>query len=304
MNNVFQFIKNNSLPLAMLIGALFYDFFSKFSFLMPYCLFIMLLLSFSKVSMSELKPHKFQYILLAIEIFGALAAYWAISGYNKILAESVMMIIICPTATAAVVITSKLGGSAATITSYTLMANLTVAVIIPLVFPLIEPHEDMDFLSGFFTILKKVFPLLVCPMILAELLRKFLPTIHGFLLKYSSMSFYIWAISLTTLIGRTVKSIIEAPENYHIDVLMAVSSMLVCIVLFVTGKKIGTRFNDRVSAGQALGQKNTIFAIWVAQTYLNPLSSVGSGFYIIFQNLFNSWQLQKKRRKDAMKIDK
>lgn len=296
MNTIFQFAKNNALPLAMLLGAVFHNFFSQFAFLMPYLLFSMLLLSFSKVSLYELKPRKLHFILLAIEVLGSLAAYWAISGYNKILAESVMMIIICPTATAAVVITSKLGGSAASITSYTLLANITVAVVIPLLFPIIEPHEGMDFVDGFLTILKKVFPLLVCPMILAELLRKFLPPVHGFLLKYSSASFYIWAVSLTTLMGRTVKTILETPENYHIDILMAVASMIVCVILFVSGKKIGTHYNDRISAGQALGQKNTIFAIWVAQTYLNPLSSVGSGFYIIWQNLFNSWQLQKKRK--------
>ena len=82
---------------------------------------------------------------------------------------------------------------------------------------------------------------------------------------------------------------------------MAVAAMVICIALFVSGKKIGTHFNDRISAGQAIGQKNTTFSIWAAQTYLDPLSSVCSGFYIIWQNLFNSWQLQKKRKMDEAK---
>ena len=33
--------------------------------------------------------------------------------------------------------------------------------------------------------------------------------------------------------------------------------------------------------GQALGQKNTVLAIWMAVTYLNPLSSVGPGSYCL-----------------------
>ena len=298
MNAIFQFLKNNALPVAMLTGAVFHDFFSQFSFLMPYCLFAMLLLSFSKVSIRELKPKKLHFILLAIEVFGALGAYYALCGINKILAESVMVIILCPTATAAVVITTKLGGSAASITTYTLLANMTVAVVIPVLFPLIEPQEGVNFWDVFLTILSKVFPLLVCPMILAELLRHVTPKAHAFLLKYSGLSFYIWAFTLTTLLAKTVKTILETPENYHIDIMMAVAAMIICIVLFVSGKKIGSHFNDRISAGQAIGQKNTTFSIWVAQTYLNPLSAVCSGFYIIFQNLFNSWQLQKKRKMD------
>ncbi|MEO4837844.1 transporter, partial [Bacteroides uniformis] len=41
---------------------------------------------------------------------------------------------------------------------------------------------------------------------------------------------------------------------------------------------------------------NTVLAIWMAYTYLNPLSSVGPGSYVLWQNLFNSYQLWKKRR--------
>ena len=55
---------------------------------------------------------------------------------------------------------------------------------------------------------------------------------------------------------------------------------------------------DRISAGQALGQKNTVLAIWMAVTYLNPLSSVGPGSYVVWQNIFNSYQLWKKRKSE------
>ena len=51
-----------------------------------------------------------------------------------------------------------------------------------------------------------------------------------------------------------------------------------------------------ISGGQALGQKNTILAIWMAHTYLNPLSSVAPGSYVLWQNIINSWQLWKKRK--------
>ena len=135
-------------------------------------------------------------------------------------------------------------------------------------------------------------------MILAEFFKKFVPKAHEFLKKYSGISFYIWAASILILMGRTVKSIVEKPENYHIDILMGIAALIICIVLFTVGKIIGTKFDERISCGQSIGQKNTIFSIWVAGTYLDPLSALCSGFYIIFQNLFNSWQLDKKRHAD------
>ena len=34
-----------------------------------------------------------------------------------------------------------------------------------------------------------------------------------------------------------------------------------------------------------------IFGIWLALTFLTPLVALGPIFYILFQNLYNSWQL-------------
>ena len=297
MNKFFQFVKNHALPIAIIIGSIFYDFFQQFAFILPVSMFVMLTLAFTKVSLKEIKFKKVHFLLLAVIIFGAMGAYLAIAPFNKILAESVMVIIMCPTAVSAVVVTTKLGGNAPNLVSFTILANIAASIIIPSVFPLIEA-KGMTFWEGFVTIIQKVFPLLVFPMILAEIFKKFIPTAHEFLKKYSGVSFYIWAASILILMGRTVKSIVEKPENYHIDILMGIAALIICIVLFTVGKIIGTKFDERISCGQSIGQKNTIFSIWVAGTYLDPLSALCSGFYIIFQNLFNSWQLDKKRHED------
>ena len=36
------------------------------------------------------------------------------------------------------------GGSASSLTTYTLLSNLLAAVVVPLVFPWVEPHADVD----------------------------------------------------------------------------------------------------------------------------------------------------------------
>lgn len=61
--------------------------------------------------------------------------------------EGAMVCLICPTATAAAVITGKLGGSASSLTTYTLLSNLLAAVAVPLVFPWVEPHANITFLQ-------------------------------------------------------------------------------------------------------------------------------------------------------------
>ena len=49
------------------------------------------------------------------------------------------------------------------------------------------------------------------------------------------------------------------------------------------------------------GYKRTawVLAIWMAYTYLNPLSSVGPGSYVLWQNIINSYQLWKKRKNET-----
>ena len=49
-----------------------------------------------------------------------------------------------------------------------------------------------------------------------------------------------------------------------------------------------------------MGQKNTILAIWMAQTYLNPLSSIVPAAYVLWQNLINSYQLWRKQRRQVI----
>ncbi len=81
-------------------------------------------------------------------------------SYKEIF-EAAMVCLICPTATAAAVITGKLGGSASSLTTYTLLSNILAAIAVPLIFPLVEPHTDVTFGIAFLKILSKVFPLLL-----------------------------------------------------------------------------------------------------------------------------------------------
>ena len=301
----------------MIAGTLAYFLFAKVEFLAPakplvnglvavltpLLIFAQLLLTFCKVEVSELKPKAWHGWLLLFQtvsclVLAALLVFCPMDELYREVFEGAMVCLICPTATAAAVITGKLGGSAASLTTYTLASNLLAAVAVPLVFPLVEPHADVTFWLAFLKILSKVFPLLLCPFFLAWLLRVWMPGVHRWLLERHDAAFYLWGVALAIVSGQTVRSLVNSTAPGYVEVLIALAGLAACCLQFYLGKRIGGHYKERISGGQALGQKNTVLAIWMAYTYLNPLSSVGPGSYVLWQNIINSWQLWKKRKRE------
>ena len=291
-------LKNWTLPIAMLVGALGYKLMGYLSFITPYLIFTMLLLTFSKLSLLDLRPRLSHLYLLFIEIIGAIALYYLLAPFDQIVAQGMMICIICPTATAAAVVTGKLGGNVASITTYTLLCNIAVAFVIPALFPIIAPSANhTSFLAAFSHIMGKIFPLLICPFLLAQLIRWLLPKTNAKLSSISGLAFYMWAIALTIAMGMTVRSLIEEPTDISTLIYLAIGSLIACLFQFFIGKAIGKSSNDTIACGQSLGQKNTILAIWICSAYLNPVTALAPGLYVIWQNIFNSTQLYLARKK-------
>ncbi len=313
-----RLLKNWTLPLAMLTGTFLYLIFAHVSvlnplkpyvkewveYVIPWLIFAQLLLTFCKVEhWSELRPKPWHAWLLLFQLLvtlclAALLLRYPIHIVYKGILEGVMVCVICPTATAAAVVTSKLGGSASTLTTYTLLSNLLAAIVVPLVFPLVEPHAGMHFWGAFLHILSKVFPLLLLPFFLAWFLRKYLISVHLFLFRFAYVAFYLWAMALVIVSGQTIRYMVNSEASLLEKILIALAGLFVCCVQFLTGKNVGGRYADRISGGQALGQKNTVLAIWMSYTYLNPLASLAPGSYVLWQNVINSWQLWRKRKRE------
>lgn len=312
-----KILKDWTLPIAMVAGLLGYFMFANFTFLeptkpfmnafaaylTPLLIFAQLLLTFCKITPRELLPSPWHGWLLLFQAvsacaLAALLIFVHMGGAYKEVFEGAMVCLICPTATAAAVITGKLGGSASSLTTYTLLSNILAAVAVPLLFPLVEPHANLTFFSAFLTILSKVFPLLLFPFFLALLIRYCLPKLHQILIGFHDLAFYLWGVALAIVMAQTAKSLVNSNASLEVEILIAFAGLVTCALQFYLGKKVGTLYKDRISAGQALGQKNTVLAIWMAYTYLDPISSVGPGSYVLWQNLFNSYQLWKKRRNE------
>lgn len=285
------------MPLAMVIGGIFYPYFTALTFLTPYLIFLMLFFAYGKLQLKEIRFTKMHIILVLIQLFGSIALLLLLQNFNLTLAQGVMICMLAPTATAAPVITGMLKGNVASLTAYSLISNMTVAVVAPVIFSFTGVNQDLPFMESLFIILKPTFLLLLLPLITVLLLRRILPGLMKAVSSHSGISFYLWIIALMIVTGRTVGFVIEeSGDNYTTEILLAAGSLIVCVFQFFMGRKIGRKFDDTVAGGQGLGQKNTILAIWMAQTYLDPIASIGPGAYVLWQNLINSYQVWRKRK--------
>ncbi|MBO5180274.1 MAG: transporter [Paraprevotella sp.] len=309
---IISFLKTWTLPVAMLAGVIGYLAFAHIpllsplkpftlasvAILQPLLIFAMLFITFCKVDPHELKPRTWHLWLLLIQTGGfclpALLLHFFPNMPGQVVVEGAMICLICPTATAAAVITGKLGGNASSLTTYTIFINLLTALIIPLTVPLIHPHPEQSFLSSFLLIIGKVFPLLFGPFLAALAIRSWFPRLHAAITSCKDLAFYLWAVALAIAIAVTAKSIAHSTVDYRYQLGISAASLLCCAFQFWLGKRIGHRYGDSITAGQALGQKNTVLAIWMGYTFFTPVTSVAGGFYSVWHNVYNSYQLYRK----------
>lgn len=292
----------------------------------PVLLFVMLTLSFLKVRPRDLRPHRWHVVLLAVQALLFVAcALCAIacreSRFIHLGFVSAMICFVCPTATASAVIVQKLDGSLSGVVTYIVLCNLMVSVLSPAFLTLVEPQAGMTFQTELFMIMGKVFPLLLCPLFIAFAIRHYAPRLKAILLSVRDMAFYLWLVALALAIMVTVRTIVESNIGISLLICFAAVSLVCCLVQFWLGRRIGMRWWERyvespsdgqdaaaahseagntsairrsaITAGQAFGQKNTIFAIWLALVFLDPVTSVVGGFYSIWHNVINAWQLKK-----------
>ncbi len=293
-----QRLKVWMLPIAMLCGVLFHNLIGAVQFIAPYLIFLMLLITFCRIDLSQFRFTRLTWSIVSIQVIGSITICFALLPFNPDLAQGALICILCPTATAAPVITAMLGGSISALIAISVLSNLAAAIIAPIMFTLVGSTSQIAFLSTFITILLKVVPIILVPLISALILRKIAPRVHQTISSHQSLSFYIWAISLVIVVGKAVTFVIDEPSDKIPEMIaLAAIAGLACIAQFAIGRKIGCKYGDRIAGAQGLGQKNTVLAVWLAVNFLNPISSIAPAAYIAWQNIINSYQIYLKSRK-------
>ncbi|RRD02787.1 bile acid:sodium symporter family protein [Prevotella sp. OH937_COT-195] len=309
-----KFLKDWTLPVSIATGTLCYLLFCHipaldaaaewfgwmFDIIFPFFVFLTLLVTFCKVDFHQMRPHRWhlwvlvaQIMLVALNLIIIFIVYD--NDEQKIMWEGVLTCIIGPSASAAPVITGKLGGNISTMTTFTLISSLASAFMIPVVFPLLEHEAQISFIAAFLVILEKLAIVLVLPLALGYMIRHYARSLHRRIVSKPNLGFYFWGVSLAITTGITVKNIVHSDASLTLLVMIAVLSLVVCFVQFGIGRTIGRHFGEKINSGQAMFQKNTALSIWVAYMYLNPVASIGAGCYVLWQNIINSLELWEYR---------
>lgn len=321
---IIAFLKEWTLPVAICVGTVSYLTFNYvpqldaagnalapvFDVIFPLFVFLTLLVTFCKVDFHQMLPHRWhtgiliaQLLLVAVNIAVILwlqsrPSLWEGTGvcFSPLLWEAVLTCIIGPAASASPVVVGKLGGNISTMTTYVLISSLASALMIPLVFPMLEPAAQVSFFDAFLIILEKVSIVLLLPLVLGWIIQHYLKRLCRWVVSMPNLSFYCWAISLSITTGITVKNIIHSEASIFLLLAIAAATFVLCFVQFGIGRLVGRHLGEEVNAGQALFQKNTALSIWVAYMYLHPVASIGAGCYVLWQNIINSLELWQHER--------
>lgn len=320
--DIIRFFKNWTLAIAIALGAAVYFIFANIPILygigaaisptlnaiLPITLFLVLFVTFCKVDYRKLKPVKWHFWSIVVQLLFVILLLLPVLVFHfstpfSILFQGLIACAIGPGASAAAVVTQKLGGKLEEMTTFTFISNFVAAFTIPLCFPLIGQGVHIAFMDTFSKILYDVCVVLLMPILFAYVVKHHFHRFHRWIIGVKDLSYYLWALSLVFVSGTTVKNIVHAETTPLFLELMGFASLLLCIILFAVGRTVGRHFNSTIEFGQAQGQKNTVFAIWVAYSYLNPIASIGPGCYVLWQNIINSVEIWAYRKKDLALAD-
>ncbi len=183
------------------------------------------------------------------------------------------------------------GADVALMATYSLVCNLVIALVAPVVLSFAG--------SGVCTptqILARIAPLLIMPFASAQACRFLVPRFAGWIGAHSQLSFWMWLVSLVVVIGRTTSFILDLRGRFPYRDRPGRRGARALPGAVQGGPHAGPPLRRSGGRRAVAGQKNTVLAVWMAQSFLNPVSSIAPTAYIVWQNFVNSYQIYRKDR--------
>lgn len=283
---------------AMTIGAAGYTYLSHLSAGIPYILAGMLFFTFLRLRPSELRLRREHLFLYGIQLMVSAAGYLVLLPIDPLWAQAILLCLITPVATASPAIVGILGGDVGFVTTFVLLSHILTTMIVPLLFPCVGQESTVGFWMMAWQIFKVVFPLIIVPIIVAQLMRWRLPDLSSRINGYRGLPFMLWLCSLLLLLAHTVAYVVDRPEiGWETIVQMSLVGLGCCVGQLTLGHFLAIAMRLEPDATrQAMGQKNTTLAIWLSLLFLNPITSLSSTAYIIVQNFAISLLLRRSSR--------
>jgi bile acid:Na+ symporter, BASS family len=199
-----------------------------------------------------------------------------------------------PTATATPVIVGFLRGRVEYAVAGVLATNILTAIMLPFALPWAAGGQ-VAVSTG--DLLPPVLATMFIPLGLAWIVRILPARVGAFARKAKPASFPIWLLVLFVITSKASAFLWQHSEiSAVLLVEIAVLSLIICATNFLFGAWLGGGglYHE---ASQTLGQKNTSFTIWIALTFLTPLTALGPTFYVVYHNVYNAYQLMVSKEK-------
>lgn len=285
--------------LAMIaLGAILPQYHTLSAYL-QYLLMAMLFFAFLDINLRRQSFQKGVVWVVLANIAVAFLVYWLLRPINLTLALAGFLTGIAPTAIAAPVIISFIQGQVEYVVGAVLLSNFAMSLVLPVALPFVV--GDVVHIS-IWQVLEPVLVTMFVPLILARLAAQLPPNTQALFRRGKVLSFPLWLLALFITCAKAADFLRNNMTASLSTVLsIACISLVICVVNFSLGATLG---GDQFwqESSQSLGQKNNSFVIWIALTFINPLVAMGPTFYILYHNLYNSWQIYRfeKRRSESI----
>ncbi len=253
----------------------------------------MLFFAFLKLNVKNWKFEKSHLLILMFSYSAAIGTFLIFRNFNSTLAQIAFLSLAAPTAIAAPSIINLLRGNIDYTFISMMLTNFAAALFLP-------PILSLLILEGTsISVLQILLPVLVVilvPFVLAYFTRAAVKKSKGKINLPKDLSFYLLVANIFLGVSKAshfVRS--EVNLNDSIIYMIPLIVLITVVVNFFIGYLVGEK-KVKLESGQSLGQKNNAFLIWIALTFINPLVAVGPVCYVVFQNLFITYQLYKSRK--------
>lgn len=272
----------------MLLGIVFYQGY-HLTFLVRYTVMVMLFLAFLNIDFNWKILHRNHIGALAVQLSLPILIFYLVRPFNQDIALACFTIGIAPTAAGAPVMAAFLKTKVEFVTASVILSTPLVALFLPFVLPFMVPVDQP---INTLEVLGPTAVLVFVPLILSQVIRNFFPSWLPILNRLKDVPFYLFVFNIYIAAGKATHFIrFESSVSNLVLILTCLAVALVGLALFKIGERLIGRREYPLESGLALGRKNTMFALWVALTFINPMVALGPIFYILFQNSYNSWQL-------------
>ena len=258
----------------------------------PTLIFLMLFVTFCRVTPKQMHLSMLHLWLLLFQVVASVAVYLLLEPLNGIVAQGAMICVLAPIAMAAVVIGGMLGANVATMTTYSLLCNMVIALVAPVVIALTGSGH-----CSFVEILSRVAPLLIMPFAAAQCCRFPLPPRLAVDCR-PQPDFLLHVAAVACRHHRTHDGLHHRPAR-------CLAGHRALAGLRGAGHLSGAVQNRphagpplrRCGGGRPVARPEEYGAgVWMAQSFLNPISSIAPTAYIVWQNFVNSYQIYRRDR--------